>query len=176
MTPLRLMVRVPLYGYCVGVRSSRDSARVCVDVVAFRSIARFRKRHLSSLGNVFLQAMGLCRAAGMVSLGQVALDGTKVRANASRRKALSYARLTERKKALADEVSALLADTDATEDARFGEDKRGDELPRELARRESHLVNLAEAGAALEVDAAAQARKDAEKKARDKGDDDDTAA
>ncbi|WP_241975472.1 MULTISPECIES: IS1182 family transposase [unclassified Cryobacterium] len=182
----RLMMRVLLYGYCVGVRSSRELERVCVDVVAFRwlaaqqapdfrSIARFRKRHLASLGNVFLQALELCRAAGMVSLGQVALDGTKVRANASRRKAMSYARLTEKQKVLADEVSALLADADAideAEDARFGKDKRGDELPPELARRESRLVKLAEARAALEVDAAARARKNAEKKARDKGDDD----
>nr|WP_233198071.1 IS1182 family transposase [Cryobacterium sp. Y50] len=185
----RLMVRVLLYGYCVGVRSSRELERVCVDVVAFRwlaaqqapdfrSIARFRKRHLSSLGNVFLQALELCRAAGMVSLGQVAFDGTKVRANASRRKAMSYARLTEKQKVLADEVSALLADADAiddAEDARFGKDKRGDELPPELARRQSRLVKLAEARAALEADAAARARKDAEKKARDKGDDDDAA-
>ncbi len=182
----RLMVRVLLYGYCVGVRSSRELERVCVDVVAFRwlaaqqapdfrSIARFRKRHLSSLGNVFLQALELCREAGMVSLGQVALDGTKVRANASRRKAMSYARLTEKQKVLADEVSALLADADAiddAEDARFGKDKRGDELPPELARRETRLVKLAEAKAALEADAAARARKDAERKARDKGDDD----
>ena len=164
----RLMVRVLLYGYCVGVRSSRELERVCVDVVAFRwlaaqqapdfrSIARFRKRHLSSLGNVFLQAFELCRAAGMVSLGQVALDGTKVRANASRRKAMSYARLTEKQKVLADKVSALLADADAiddAEDARFGKDKRGDELPPELARRESRLMKLAEARAALEADAA----------------------
>lgn len=182
----RLMVRVLLYGYCVGVRSSRELERVCVDVVAFRwlaaqqapdfrSIARFRKRHLSALGNVFLQALELCRAAGMVSLGQVALDGTKVRANASRRKAMSYARLTEKQKVLAEEVSALLADADAiddAEDARFGKDKRGDELPAELARRESRLVKLAEAKAALEADAAARARKDAEKKAREKGDGD----
>lgn len=164
----RLMSRVLLYGYCVGVRSSRELERVCVDVVAFRwlaaqqapdfrSIARFRKRHLSSLGNVFLQALELCRAAGMVSLGQVALDGTKVRANASRRKAMRYARLTEKQKVLADEVSALLADADAiddAEDARFGKDKRGDELPPELARRESRLMKLAEARAALEADAA----------------------
>lgn len=182
----RLMVRVLLYGYCVGVRSSRELERVCVDVVAFRwlaaqqapdfrSIARFRKRHLSALGNVFLQALELCRAAGMVSLGQVALDGTKVRANASRRKAMSYARLTEKQKILAEEVSALLADAetiDDAEDARFGKDKRGDELPAELARRESRLVKLAEAKAALEADAAVRARKEAEKKARDKGDDD----
>ena len=146
--------------------------RVCVDVVAFRwlaaqqapdfrSIGRFRKRHLAALGNVFLEALELCRAAGMVSLDQVALDGTKVRANASRRKAMSYARLPEKQKIVAEEVSALLADADAvdeTEDARFGKDKRGDELPAELARCESRLVKLAEARAALEADAAARAR------------------
>ena len=107
----------------------------------------------------FLQALELCRAAGMVSLGRVALDGTKVRANASRRKAMSYARLSEKQKFLADEVSALLADADAdAEDARFGKDKRGDELPPELARRESRLVKLTEARAALEAAAAARAR------------------
>ncbi|TFC40401.1 transposase [Cryobacterium sp. TMT2-14] len=144
----------------------------------FRLIARFRKRHLSGLDNVFLHSLELCRAAGMVSLGQVALDGTKVRANASRRKAMSYALVTEKQKVLADDVSALLADADAidgAEDARFGKDKRGDELPPELARRESRLVKLAETRAALEADAAARARQDAEKKAREEDDDDDTA-
>ena len=93
----------------------------------------------------------------MLSLGQVAVDGTKVRANASRRKAMGYARLTEKQKVLADEVSALLADADAintAKDARFGKDKRGDESPPELARRESHLVKLARAQAGLEADAA----------------------
>lgn len=186
----RLMVRVLLYGYCVGVRSSRELERACVDVVAFRwlagqqapdfrSIGRFRKRHLAALGNVFLQALELCRAAGMVSLGRVALDGTKVRANASRRKAMSYARLTEKQKILAAEVSDMLADAqsvDADEDARFGADKRGDELPPELADRQSRLVKMAAARKQLEDDAAEKARKEAEQKARDRGDDDDTAA
>lgn len=186
----RLMVRILLYGYCVGVRSSRELERACVDVVAFRwlaaqqapdfrSIGRFRKRHLAALGNVFLQALELCRAAGMVSLGKVALDGTKVRANASRRKAMSYARLTEKQKVLAEEVSGMLADAeaiDAGEDARYGKDKRGDELPAELARRESRLATLAAARKQLEADTADNARKDAERKARDRDDDDDTAA
>jgi transposase len=186
----RLMVRVLLYGYCVGVRSSRELERACVDVVAFRwlagqqapdfrSIGRFRQRHLAALGNVFLQALELCRAAGMVSLGRVALDGTKVRANASRRKAMSYARLTEKQRILAAEVSDMLADAqavDADEDARFGADKRGDELPPELADRQSRLAKMAAARKQLEDDAAAKARKEAERKARDRGDDDDTAA
>ena len=183
----RLMVRVLLYGYCVGVRSSRELERACVDVVAFRwlagqqnpdfrSIGRFRKRHLAALGNVFLQALELCRAAGMVSLGQVALDGTKVRANASRHKAMSYQRLSAKQKVLAVEASDLLAEADAidkAEDARFGKDKRGDELPKELARRESRLVKLAFAKEQLEVDAAEKARKAAEGKAHERGDDDD---
>ena len=182
----RLMVRVLLYGYCVGVRSSRELERACVDVVAFRwlaaqqapdfrSIGRFRQRHLAALGNVFLQALELCRAAGMVSLGRVALDGTKVRANASRRKAMSYARLTEKQRILAAEVSDMLADAqsvDANEDARFGADKRGDELPQALADKESRLATLAAAREALEAEAAEKARREAERKARDDGDDD----
>ena len=186
----RLMVRVLLYGYCVGVRSSRELERACVDVVAFRwlsgqqtpdfrSIGRFRKRHLAALGNVFLQALELCRAAGMVSLGRVALDGTKVRANASRHKAMSYGRLTEKQKVLAVEVSELLAeaqDIDAAQDARFGKDKRGDELPAELARRESRLIKMALARESLEAEAAARARKEAEDTSRKRDDDDDTTA
>jgi transposase len=186
----RLMVRVLLYGYCVGVRSSRELERACVDVVAFRwlsaqqtpdfrSIGRFRKRHLAALGNVFLQALELCRAAGMVSLGRVALDGTKVRANASRHKAMSYARLTEKQTVLAAEVSELLGeaqDIDAAEDTRFGKDKRGDELPAELARRESRLVKMAQAKESLEAEAAARARMEAEEKSRERGDDDETTA
>ena len=185
----RLMVRILLYGYCVGVRSSRELERACEDVVAFRwlsgqqnpdfrSIGRFRKRHLAALGNVFLQALELCRAAGMVSLGQVALDGTKVRANASRHKAMSYQRLTAKQKVLAAEVSALLAEADAIdkgEDGRFGKDKRGDELPAELARRQSRLVKLACAREQLETDAAGKARELAENTARDRGADDDAA-
>jgi len=96
----------------------------------------------------------------MVSLGQVALDGTKVRANSSRRKAMSYAPLSEKQKVLAD-ADAI----DTVEETRFGKDKRGDELPPELARPESRLVKLAEARARAEADASARARKDAEKKA-----------
>lgn len=177
----RLMLRVLLYGYCVGVRSSRELERACVDVVAFRwlagqqapdfrSIGRFRKRHLAAFGNIFLQALLLCRAAGMVSLGQVALDGTKVRANASRHKAMSYARLREKEKVLADEVSDLLAEAarvDADEDARFGPGKRGDEIPEELTRRRTRLAKMAVARASLEAEANEKAAWDlAEKEAK----------
>lgn len=186
----RLMVRVLLYGYTTGVRSSRRLEAACTDVVAFRwlaagsapdyrAIARFRKRHLAALGHLFVQALALCQAAGMVSLGRVALDGTKVRANASKRKAMSYARMTEKEKILAAEVSALLAEAeriDKAEDKQFGKNKRGDELPAELARRETRLAKIREAKAALEAEAAHTARADAERKARDRGDDDDTTA
>ncbi|GAB3543764.1 hypothetical protein GCM10027403_38180 [Arthrobacter tecti] len=182
----RLMLRVVLYGYCVGVRSSRELEKACTDVVAFRwlaaqqapdfrSIARFRERHLAALANVFLQALELCRAAGMVKLGHVALDGTKVRANASRHKAMSYARLSVKQKVLAEEISDLMAEArsvDAAEDARFGPGKRGDELPAELANRTRRAAALKTARESIEAEAADKARREAEEKARNRGDDD----
>ena len=184
----RLMVRILLYGYTTGVRSSRAIERKCTDDVPFRwlaagsapdyrAIARFRKRHLSALGHLFVQALALCQAAGMVSLGRVALDGTKLRANASKRKAMSYARMTEKEKILAAEVSALLAEAeriDQAEDKQFGKNRRGDELPAELARRETRLAAIQTAKAALEAEAAEAARQEAERKSRERGDDDDT--
>ncbi len=186
----RLMVRILLYGYTTGVRSSRKLEAACVDVVAFRwlaagqapdyrAIARFRKRHLSALGHLFGQALALCQAAGMASLGRVALDGTKVRANASKHEAMSYARMTEKEKVLADEVSALLAEAeriDKAEDKQFGKNRRGDELPEELRRRETRLATIRAAKKALEAEAADRAREHAEAKARDRGDDPDTVA
>jgi len=186
----RLMVRVLLYGYTTGVRSSRKLEAACVDVVAFRwlaagtapdyrSIARFRKRHLSALGHLFVQALALCRAAGMVRLGRVALDGTKLRANASRRKAMSYARMSEKEKILAQEVSALLAEAeaiDAAEDAKYGKNRRGDELPEQLRRRETRLAKIREAKQALEDEARERAKAVAEAKAADKDEDDQATA
>jgi transposase len=186
----RLMVRLLIYGYTTGVRSSRAIERRCVDDVPFRwlacgeapdyrSVARFRKRHLSALGQLFLQALTLCQAAGMVRLGRVALDGTKARANASKRKAMSYARLSDKEKILAGEVSALLAEAqriDEAEDAQFGKDRRGDELPAELARRETRLAKLGEAKKALEAQAAQAAAEHAADLARRKGADEATVA
>ena len=181
----QLRVRALLYGYCVGIRVSRDLRRACVDLAAFprlagqqmpnfHSIGRFWNRHLAALANSFLQALELCQAAGMVSLSQVALDGTKVRANAPRRKAMSYRRLTEKQTILAAVVSDLLAEADATDaakDARFGKEERGDELPSKLARRESRLGALTAAWEQLNADANERARKDAKQKARERGDD-----
>jgi uncharacterized protein YabE (DUF348 family)/transposase len=147
----RPMVRVLLYGYTIGVRSSRVIERKCVDDVAFRwlaagsapdyrAIARFRKRHLSALGHLFVQVLALCQTAGMVRLGRVALDGTRVRDNAAKRKAMSYAAVSERERVLAEEVSAVLADAeriDTAEDATLGKSSRGDESPEQLWRREA---------------------------------------
>jgi transposase len=184
----RLMLRVLLYGYCTGVRSSRKLEAACTDVVAFRwlaagsapdyrSIARFRRRHLSALGHLFMQALALCQAAGMVNLGRVALDGTKLRANASRRKAMSYARMSEKEKILAQEVSDLLAEAeriDREEDARYGKDRRGDELPAELQRRESRLARIREAKAALEQQAADAATERSRARSAERGEDAET--
>ena len=184
----RMMLRVLIYGYCIGVRSSRKLEAACTDVVAFRwlaastapdyrSIARFRRRHLSAIGHLFVQALALCQAAGMVKLGRVALDGTKLRANASRRKAMSYARMSEKEKILAQEVSDLLAEAEAIdrcEDAQFGKRRRGDELPEELSRRESRLAKIREAKAALEAEAAEAAEQRSRGRSAERGDDPDT--
>ena len=175
------MVRILLYGYTIGVRSSRAIEVRCTDEVAFRwlaggagpdyrAIARFGKRQLSALGHLFVQALALCQAAGMVRLGRVALDGTKVRANASQRKAMSYARMSEQEKVLPDEVSALLVQAeriDKADDARYGKTNRGDELPEQLRRRETRLARIRAAKAALEDEAAQAARARAETAARD---------
>lgn len=145
----------------------------------FRAFSRFRTRHLSALAGVFVQALVLCRAAGMVRLGTVALDGTKVQANASRRKAMSYQRLVPAEEKLATEVEAMLTEADATdadEGQRYGADKRGDQLPEELARRSSRLDKLRRARKQLEDDAAQKARQAVEDKARDRGVDEDTVA
>ncbi len=130
----RLMLKLLIYGYCRGQRSSRGIERRCQDDVAFRylaageipdyrSIARFRRRHLEALAGLFLQALELCQKAGMVRLGRVALDGTKLRANASRHKAMSYQRMGERKAELEKEIEGMLAEAervDADEDERLG--------------------------------------------------------
>jgi transposase len=162
-----MMVRLLLYGYCVGVVSSRQIERRTYEDVAFRylaadqhpdhdTIAGFRQTHLSALAGLFLQALRLCEKAGLVKLGHVAIDGTKLQANASKHKAMSYERMAEKERALQAEVEKLLAEAarvDAAEDAQYGAGRRGDELPAELARRESRLKKIAEAKAALEQEA-----------------------
>ena len=167
----RMMVKVLLYGYCTGVASSRRIARRLHEDIAFRvlaanntpnfrTISDFRKDHLEALGELFLQVLALCRRAGLVKLGHVALDSTKVRANASKHKAMSYGRMREKETQLAAEVAELLRraeEVDEEEDRRYGRDKRGDELPEELAFREGRLRRIREAKAALEAEARAAA-------------------
>ena len=126
----------------------------------FRTISDFRKEHLEALADLFLQVLELCQQAGLVKLGHVALDGTKVRANASGHKAMSYGRMKEREGQLAAELAELLrraGEVDDDEDRRYGKDRRGDELPEELAFRESRLRRIREAKAALEAGALAEA-------------------
>ena len=120
------------------------------------TIASFRQTHLQALAGLFLQALRLCEKAGLGKLGHGAIDGRKLQANASKHKAMSYERMTEKEKALKEEVEQLLAEAarvDAAEDVQYGPGKRGDELPRELARRESRWQKIAEAKAALEKEA-----------------------
>ena len=179
--PPTMMVRLLLYGYCLGVVSSRKLERATYENVGFRylsadahpdhdTIAAFRTRHLSALADLFVQALRLCEKAGLVQLGHVAIDGTKIKANASKHKAMSYARMTETEARLQQEVAVLLrraTEVDAAEDAQEGSGPRGDELPGELARREVRLAKIREAQAALEQEAqeqAARQRADAEAK------------
>lgn len=171
-----MMVKLLVYGYCTGVRSSRRIERATYDDVAFRflsadqhpdhdSIALFRQRHLKALAALFLQVLQLCQRAGLVKLGHVALDGTKMKANASKHKAMSYDRMVEAEKKLVEEVRRLLEDaqrTDDDEDGKYGKGRRGDELPDELARRESRLKKIREAKAALEQEARERAEREAE--------------
>ena len=176
-----MMVRLLLYGYANGVYSSRKIEKRTHEDVAFRylsgdqhpdhaTLAEFRKRHLEALAGLFTQALLLCAEAGLVKLGHVSIDGTKIKANASKHKAMSYKRMNETEARLKQEIDALLAaaeKTDAEEDALRGKGKRGDELPEELARRESRLKKIREAKQALEQAAKEQAelkREEAEQK------------
>ena len=176
-----MMVRLLLYGYARGVYSSRKIQTRTFEDVAFRylsgdqhpdhaTIAEFRKRPLEALSGLFTQALLLCSEAGLVKLGHVSIDGTKIKANASKHKAMSYKHMNETEARLKQEIDALLATaekTDAEEDAQYGKDRHGDELPAELQRRESRLQKIGEAKAALEQEAkekASQQRVEAEQK------------
>jgi transposase len=167
-----MMVKLLVYGYCIGKVSSRKLEQATHEDVAFRvlacnqhpdhdSIAEFRKRHLRELAGLFVQVLKMCERAGLVKLGHVAIDGSKMRANASKHKAMSYERMGVKEQQLAAEVARLLKEaeeTDAAEDKRYGKGVRGDELPAELARRESRLRKIREAKASLEAEAKEQAQ------------------
>ncbi len=161
----RMMVKVLIYAYATGVFSSRKIAKKLEEDVAFRMLAagnfpqhrtlcEFRRRHLKDFKRLFVQVVVLAREMGMVGLGRLGIDGTKVRANASRRKAMSYGRMREREKQLKAEIDELLKKArreDREEDSRYGEDRRGDELPEELRRREDRLAAIEAAKQRLEA-------------------------
>jgi hypothetical protein len=169
-----MMTKVLVYAYCAGVFSSRRIQRRLLEDIPcrvlaagntpdFRTIADFRKTHLTALTGLFEQVLRLARELGARRVGRVAIDGSKVKANASKHKAMSYQRMGEKRQQLRDEVTQLLAQAeaaDAIEDAQYGADQRGDELPAELQRRESRLTRICESKRVLEArakDAAAAA-------------------
>jgi transposase len=176
-----MMAKVLIYAYASGVYSSRKIARRLQEDVAFRVLAagstpahrtlcEFRRVHLSELSALFVQVVHLAQELGLLKLGAIGLDGTKVRANASKHKAMSYGRMGEQQKKLEGEIAALLARAqavDVQEDRQFGEDSPGESLPQELARRESRLAQIRAAKARLE---ARQAEAD---RARGRHEDDD---
>ena len=176
----RLMVGLLLYGYCVGTTSSRKIERATYDSVPFRviaadqhpdhdTIAEFRRRHLAALSGLFVQVLRLCQKAGLVKLGHVALDGTKMKANASKHKAMSYEYMERRERELREQVEKLLAQAeaaDAAEDELYGRGRRGDELPKELAFKQSRLKRIQEAKAALEAEAKERAEHEREAQRR----------
>ncbi len=166
-----MLTKVLVYADCVGVFSSRKIQRRLSEDVAFRvlaagnepdfrTVADFRKRHLTALQGFFEQVLRLAREMGAPRVGRVALDGSKVKANASKHKAMSYGRLRDKQRQLRDEVTQLPAQAeaaDAADDAAYGPDQRGDELPAELQRRESRLKRIREAKRALEARAKEEA-------------------
>jgi transposase len=174
-----MMTALLLYAYCQGIYSSRRIAKACqerVDFMAitgmqmpdFRTISDFRKRHLAALGELFVQVLRLCQQAGLVKLGHVALDGTKVKANASKHKAMSYQRMKKAEAELEEIVSGWLrqAETsDAREDQEHGAELSGEDLPDWVQNKQRRLEKIREARARLEAEARAQAsQKEAEKK------------
>ena len=172
-----MMVKVLLYAYCIGVPSSRKIERRLEEDISFRVLAAnntpdfrtvsdFRKDHLQTLGSLFVQVLKLCQRAGLVKLGHVSIDGTKMKANASKHKAMSYKRMKEEEARLEAEVRELLKKAEAVdeeEDRKYGKEKRGDELPKELAFRENRLKKIREARAAREEEARSKAEEAKEK-------------
>jgi transposase len=170
----RMMTALLFYGYCTGVPSSRQIEKRTYEDVAFRviaanrhpdhdSICEFRKRHLRALAGLFVQILRLCQEAGLVKLGHMALDGTKIKANASKHKTMSYGRMKKKKEELEKEIDELLKNAesvDKEEDRKYGKGKKGWDLPDELKRRETRLAKIKEAMSALEK----EARKEASEK------------
>ena len=176
-----MMTKLLLYGQVCGIRSSRKLELAAREHVAFRvlcagnepdfrTISDFRKRHLEALGGLFVQVVQLCRRTGLAKLGHIAVDGTKVLANANKHKAMSYQRMVDEEQRLKREIRGMLEAAvaeDEAEDMRYGKERRGDELPEDLAFRETRLKKIQEAKAALEHDERER------QKASSAGDDDD---
>jgi transposase len=173
-----LMTALLLHGYASGIYSSRRIEKaaaeradfmmiVAGDVPDFRTISDFRKRHQEALARLFVQVLKLCAAAGLVKLGHVALDGTKIKANASKHKAMSYARMKRREAELQAEVDRWLAAAEAAdaEEDRLHGAKRGDEMPKWIADKAKRLAKLREAKAALEAEAKAAAEEETRRRA-----------
>ena len=173
-----MMTAVLLYAYCQGIYPSRRIAKACrerVDFMAvtgmqmpdFRTISDFRKRHLAALGELFVQVLRLCQQAGLVKLGHVALDGTELKANASKHKAMSYGRMKKAEAELQTIVSGWLRQAqaaDAREDEEHGADQSGEELPDWVRHKQGRLEKIREARARLEAEAQAQASQKGEEK------------
>jgi len=173
----RMMTKVLVYGYCVGVFSSRRLEKRLIEDIGFRvlaagnepdfrTISEFRRIHLKALEGLFVQVLQLALKLGAMKLGRVAIDGTKIKANASKHKAMSYERMLREEARLREEVKRLLAEaeqTDKDEDKRYGRNRRGDELPAELGRREERLKRIVEARKALEARAEAEQKHKANK-------------
>lgn len=159
-----MMLKLLVYGYCMGKRSSRKLERATYEEIPYRflaadqhpdhdSIAAFRKRHLVAAKQLFVQVLQVCTKAGLVKLGHVALDGSKVKANASKHKAMSYKRMCEAEQRLQTEVEYLMAEAAAADARETSEPGVDEELPAELRRREERLAKIREAKAVLEAEA-----------------------
>jgi transposase len=176
----RMMTMLLLYAYCVGIVSSRKIERACYEDLAFRvltgnqqpdhsRISEFRRRNLDALKGLFIQILRLCQKAGMVSLGHVALDGTKVQANASKHKAMSHERMLRAEKDLEKEINALMRKAeilDAQEDRKYGKGNLGSELPDELRHKQSRLERIRQARKEMEAETAAAAARQREEEAK----------
>jgi transposase len=166
-----MMTSLLFYAYCMGIYSSRKIERASYYQIPFRvltadqhpdhdTVAEFRKRHLKALAGMFVQVLRLCQKSGLVKMGHLSLDGTKVRANASKHKAMSYGRMEKKAEELEAEVRRLLAEAktiDEEEDRKYGKGKRGDELPEELRYKETRLKKIKEAMKELEEEARSEA-------------------
>lgn len=179
--PPRVMLALLIYGYCTGAFSSRKIAAQIEDSVAFRVIAaglqpshrticRFREENLDEFQRLFVQVVQLAKEAGLVKMGTIAIDGSKVKANASKHKAMSYDRMLMEEKKLRSEIRKLTQaarDQDAIDDQAFGPDFRGDELPKELSSRKTRLQAIQAAKKRLEERKAAEAKAKREADAKD---------